>query len=225
MLYKKVIPVDVFELAKKLLAVNELKKFRLSGGLSLSLQLGHRKAVDIDLFVDNVFDKVATKYALKKKFPDSSLAVEKFFGSVYIINGVKVHICRDNGKFIQPAITEDGLRLASIQDISAKKILSITEKPNKRDFVDLACLLEKLSLDDILKNYQKKYGFVDVRNVLLVLMKTYLVDEEQMPEMIDEISWTEVKEKLEAQVKEYLTQLKKAKKQEVEKRAKKKEIA
>lgn len=225
MLYTKAIPLDVLELAKKLMSVTEFKKFRLSGGASLSLQLGHRKAVDVDLYLDSVFDKTAIKFAIKKKFPDSSLALEKFFGSVYIISGIKVHVCRDNGKFIKPGLSEGGLRLASLEDISARKIFSLTEKPNKRDFVDLACLLSKFSLAEIIKNYQNKYGFVDARNVILALHKTHIVDEERMPEMIDELSWPEVQEIIEKNVMEYLQKLKKAKELEVNSRNEKTEAA
>src|SRR5690554_57023 len=37
---------------KKLMTLKEFNSFRLVGGTSLSLQLGHRKSIDIDLFTD-----------------------------------------------------------------------------------------------------------------------------------------------------------------------------
>ncbi|MFW5656196.1 MAG: nucleotidyl transferase AbiEii/AbiGii toxin family protein [Bacteroidota bacterium] len=43
----------------KLLMSNDLfRPFRLVGGTSLSLQFGHRKSVDIDLFTRNEYDSI-----------------------------------------------------------------------------------------------------------------------------------------------------------------------
>ena len=41
-----------------LMEQKELKDFRLVGGTSLSLQLGHRMSVDIDLFTDLPYDSI-----------------------------------------------------------------------------------------------------------------------------------------------------------------------
>ena len=46
--------------------------FRLVGGTSLSLQLGHRKSDDIDLFTDEPYGSVdfgAIDQSLRRKFP------------------------------------------------------------------------------------------------------------------------------------------------------------
>lgn len=37
---------------KQLMSIKEFDSFRIVGGTSLSLQLGHRESVDIDLFTD-----------------------------------------------------------------------------------------------------------------------------------------------------------------------------
>ena len=41
--------------------------FRLVGGTSLSLQLGHRQSVDIDLFTDCIYESVDFKILLSDK--------------------------------------------------------------------------------------------------------------------------------------------------------------
>lgn len=41
-----------------LMQQDELKDFRLVGGTSLSLQLGHRMSIDIDLFTDLPYDSI-----------------------------------------------------------------------------------------------------------------------------------------------------------------------
>lgn len=54
-----------------LMSVREFESFRLVGGTSLSLQLGHRISVDIDLFTDVTYGSIdfnALESCLKEKF-------------------------------------------------------------------------------------------------------------------------------------------------------------
>ena len=43
---------------KQLMAIEEFNSFRIVGGTSLSLQLGHRESIDIDLFTDAEYDSI-----------------------------------------------------------------------------------------------------------------------------------------------------------------------
>jgi len=55
----------------ELMKLNELKNFRLVGGTSLSLQLGHRKSEDIDMFTDSEYgsiDFIKIEEVLREKF-------------------------------------------------------------------------------------------------------------------------------------------------------------
>jgi hypothetical protein len=45
-----------------------LNSFRLVGGTALSLQLGHRKSLDIDLFYDCDFDAELLSYHIKNDY-------------------------------------------------------------------------------------------------------------------------------------------------------------
>lgn len=51
-LHYETISLDLFQILQRLQDSELLKDFRLVGGTSLSLQRGHRKSVDIDLFTD-----------------------------------------------------------------------------------------------------------------------------------------------------------------------------
>ncbi|MDF1547212.1 MAG: nucleotidyl transferase AbiEii/AbiGii toxin family protein [Bacteroidales bacterium] len=50
MLHFKSVEPKTLELLKKIQKVPELRNLRLVGGTGLSLQYGHRKSIDIDLF-------------------------------------------------------------------------------------------------------------------------------------------------------------------------------
>ena len=69
--YQTVVPF-LHSVLEELMDAEELKSFRLVGGTSLSLQLGHRQSVDIDLFTDAEYGSVdfsAIDRYLNKTFP------------------------------------------------------------------------------------------------------------------------------------------------------------
>ena len=51
-LHWKTVSETLAEVLKKLMQLDELTNFRLVGGTSLCLQLGHRESYDIDMFTD-----------------------------------------------------------------------------------------------------------------------------------------------------------------------------
>ncbi len=56
--YKNTVSDLLWELLSALMTFDELISFRLVGGTSLSLLLGHRKSIDIDLFTDAEQDTI-----------------------------------------------------------------------------------------------------------------------------------------------------------------------
>ena len=57
MLFKETVSATTLELIKKLQSDQYLKEFYLVGGTALSLQIGHRISVDIDLFTREAFNE------------------------------------------------------------------------------------------------------------------------------------------------------------------------
>jgi hypothetical protein len=71
-LYWNTVNKSLKEVLGTLMRASELSSFRLVGGTSLSLQLGHRLSEDIDLFTDATYgsvDFLAIDKFLKKHFP------------------------------------------------------------------------------------------------------------------------------------------------------------
>lgn len=56
MLHVETVEPDTLELLKRLMDRSYLSTFCLVGGTSLSLQLGHRRSIDLDLFSETDFD-------------------------------------------------------------------------------------------------------------------------------------------------------------------------
>lgn len=58
MLFKETVSAELLGLTQQLLAYEELTNFCLVEGTALSLQVAHRKSIDIDLFSTHSFDAV-----------------------------------------------------------------------------------------------------------------------------------------------------------------------
>ena len=98
--------------------------FRLVGGTSLSLQLGHRISVDIDLFTDAPYSSISFKEIdqfLRNKFPNVSTIGSVIAGGTSYLVGhnaeetVKLDLYYTE-EFIQPVVEEEGVRLASVEE-------------------------------------------------------------------------------------------------------------
>jgi hypothetical protein len=57
MLYKETVAAQTLDLIKRLFKDTRLDEFVLVGGTALSLQVGHRISIDIDLFSNKPFTR------------------------------------------------------------------------------------------------------------------------------------------------------------------------
>jgi hypothetical protein len=150
----------------KLMQEKLFDSFRLVGGTSLSLQLGHRMSDDIDLFTDEPYDSLdftAIDKFLKKTFKYvSDLAPGPVGMGVSYLAGhskdesVKLDLFY-NDTFIQPALKIGPYRLATVEEIIAMKIDIVQRKARKKDFWDLDELIEKYSIDQMITLHKQRY--------------------------------------------------------------------
>jgi hypothetical protein len=109
------------------------------------------------------------------------------------INGTKVDFVNYHYPWLEKPVIIDGVRMASVKDIAAMKLNAIAGRGSRKDFVDLYFLLKKFELDEMMKFFIKKYQ--DGSPFLVLKSLTWFEDAEklQMPEMIKNVSWEEVK--------------------------------
>lgn len=144
------------------------KDFRLVGGTSLSLQLGHRISVDIDLFSDVEYGSIdfkAIEEFLSENFNyvDFNSDFIPAFGKSYTIGNNKDESVKLDIFYTDPFITDviviDNIKLASIEEIIAMKIDVIQRGGRKKDFWDLHELLDKYSISDMIELHEKRYPY------------------------------------------------------------------
>lgn len=158
MLHTQTVEPFTLGLLKRLMADNALQQFMLVGGTALSLQIGHRKSVDLDLFTSIDFEAelilqhlLAEEYTPKVRFSQKQTLIIE-------IDGVKVDFIRFKYPFAEDTILTEGIRLANIMDIACMKIDAIMGRGKKKDFCDLYYLLQYFSLTEIMEAYSKMYA-------------------------------------------------------------------
>jgi len=149
--------------------IEELKDFRLVGGTALSLMLGHRKSIDIDLFTATYIKSEDLLQTMKKYYPRQEIRDIAFGVKMYLQLGSDQELKVDlmcNEEYIRPYIEEEGIRIAHIEDIAAMKLEAITTRKEKKDYWDLAEILSRYSLKEMTEFYKERYPWNDLRTVM-----------------------------------------------------------
>ncbi len=203
MLYYEAISPQALELLKQLLQLNFAADLRLAGGTALALQIGHRKSIDIDLFGKLSADEISITEELSKTGNVITLSKSANI-KVYSINGTKVDLVNYPYPWLENAKIQEGLRLASISDIAAMKLAAITGRGTRKDFTDIYFLLQRFSLKDMLRQYNKKYH--DGSEFMVLKSLTYYIDAETDEElmMLKPVSWASIKDLIREKVEEYV---------------------
>jgi Nucleotidyl transferase AbiEii toxin, Type IV TA system len=207
MLRLETVESDTFSVLKQLMEMPELKDFSLVGGTALSLLYGHRMSVDLDMFSNKPFDNSDIINALKKEFGDSFIMEEKppRFGIFCYINAVKIDIVRFPHPLIRPEVTIDGIRMFSTEDIIAMKVQAILGRGKKKDFWDIAELLNHFPITDFIKFHKEKYA---TQNLIITVPQaiTYFADadESEDPISLKNQTWEGVKDFIQKKVSAFL---------------------
>ncbi len=191
----------------QLMAAKEFETFRLVGGTSLSLQIGHRESIDIDLFSDVDYGKIdfeaIEKYlASNFKYLDHLSNSIPGMGKSYLVgedkdNTLKLDIFYTD-KFIQPYCLEDTIRMATIEEIIAMKLDVVQRGGRKKDFWDLHELFEKYSLTQMLDLHEQRYPYSHDRDLIIQNFTDFsLADDEFNPICFKGKYWEFIKEDIE----------------------------
>ena len=200
--YRTIVP-HTLELLKKLCQEPYLMDCRLVGGTALALQYGHRTSVDLDFFgsFGNEEDKLFTvlqPYAEVRRVKDSPNI------KIFFMDDVKVDFVNYSiYPWIDDAVEDDGLRLASPKDIAAMKINAIEGRGSKKDFIDIYSLLQHYSLDEFLKFYSQKYPNYSIYRALMSLTYFADADPKDTPTLFMDATWDEMKTFIKQKVVEY----------------------
>ncbi len=193
-------PRTLSEHARKTLALLGEKKILppgtyLAGGSALALHLGHRRSIDFDFFTNIEFETKEVKNKLKKigKYDEEVETPRTMLGK---FNGIKFSLFYYPYNLIRETTPFGEILLASKEDIAAMKLVAITDRGTKKDFIDLYFLAtECFSIEKMFEFYDEKYQNFESNKLTLLKALQYFEDAEksEMPEMIKKVDWEKVK--------------------------------
>ncbi len=195
MLHLNTIDDAVRQLLLKFSAADYLKQFALAGGTSLSLQIGHRKSIDIDMFAFEEAEMEEISLILEGSFTDIQIRRTSKFFIFCNINSVKCDfVNHSTHRLVKPIETKEGITLFAKEDIAAMKLNAICGRGSKKDFYDIYSLLQEFSLKEMLDFYDYKFNSDNSWMALRSLQYFEDADTQEPPELITSFpDWSEIK--------------------------------
>lgn len=180
------------ELLETLFALSTLEglgKAALGGGTSLALVFGHRKSIDIDLFLTEPFDSIQLQESLVRRFSEF-IVTNKTEGSLSAVTGaVKIDILLHSYPLIGEYSWLDSVRCVSLPDMAAMKVHAVTNRGSKKYFSDLLLLHDNgISLIEALRFFCVKYGTAG--KFLAIRSLNWFEDADTEPDLLYLNGWT-----------------------------------
>ena len=154
--------------------------FALGGGTSLALRFGHRLSIDLDFFTncefspEGLFKSLELEEATIVGRGKNTLAVDA--------GGVKLDFLRHAYPLLEPVDRIDDVALVSLPDLAAMKLNAIANRGSKRDFFDMALLLDHFTLQQMIGFFSDKYPATDPFTVIRSL--AWFDDAEMEPDPV-----------------------------------------
>jgi hypothetical protein len=151
-------PPKAQKILPKLKTVIKGHNFILGGGTALAMQIGHRISVDLDFFTETEFSTDLVLRKIKQLGFTTQILQEEKGTLTVVIDGVKVSFFHYPYPFVDKSISSKGIPIAGILDIASMKIIAISQRGAKRDFVDLYFILQDVPFWKIAENLIGRFG-------------------------------------------------------------------
>jgi len=179
------------------------RNFYFTGGTALAqFYLGHRYSDDLDLFSPQKFDNqivltLMTDLGRKYRFTFDSHFVE----TVYIFNlafenkkRLKIDFTYYPYSLINKGKSYEGITIDSLLDIAVNKLLTVNQRSNVKDFVDLYFLLQKqFTVWDLIDGVRKKFA-MKIEPLLLAQDFLKVEDFDYLPKMVKPLNLIDLQE-------------------------------
>lgn len=203
-LHYETISSELKEIIKTVSKNTYFDSFRLFGGTALSLQIGHRISTDADFVSEKSFDRDDLIFETQKLFQGNVKNIRQNNVGVYMeIDAIKVDFVSWNNPFIREDLVIDDIRLMHKSEIVATKLNAVLNRGEKKDYVDIAVMLNELSLREMFNVFKEKYGFVDEMQLIKYLCSYSDIDFQPQPNMLIDFDWTKAKEVIKQSIEKY----------------------
>lgn len=177
--------------------------FYFTGGTALAnYYLHHRYSVDLDFFSEEPFGlttiiEILNQWSKKLDFTYKLRTIEDvthIFNLTFNDNSVlKVDFAYYPYKRLEKDINDKGIEIDSLKDIATNKLISIIQRSEVKDFVDLYFLLQKYTVWGLIYAVEKKFHMeLDILFISANFEKVQ--DFEFLPRMITPLSLPTLKD-------------------------------
>jgi hypothetical protein len=171
-------------------------RFILAGGTSLALRLGHRLSADLDFFSEEEVlpDLMVGELRAAHLNPQ---VMQMASGTLSVVmEGVKVSFFQYPYPFVDAPQPYEGLRVASVLDVAAMKLVAIAQRSARRDFVDLYVILQQMPFRTVAARAVQRYGAGFIEPVVIGKGLTWFEDADGEPDpqyLGQPVVWGDVK--------------------------------
>jgi len=199
-LHTDMLPNDTAEAFRACARLEFLEKeWYLAGGTALALQVGHRQSVDLDFFTVKP-DFNTTDMERMMINADDWVTTHVARGTLYgLFRGAKVSFIAY--PFFRPSlayIRYGFIRMLLLEDIASMKIIAISQRGKKRDFIDLYWFsaVHGTPISDIIRRAVSQYPEQEHSMPHFLKSLVYFEDAEEdpMPALNFKADWKTVKE-------------------------------
>ena len=196
-MHEKVLSEKSKTLLAKLKKQNDpaLRDWILAGGTGLALLVGHRISDDFDFFRNKNMD-IDSLHNLFKKTGIYETLQQGENTLTILTHEVKISFFQVPAPFIFKPSPYIFFSIADIRDIALMKLIAISGRGSRKDFIDLYTILRGGDiLNDYFKMLPKKYSKERINYYHILKSLTFFEDAEKepMPKMLEPFNWEECK--------------------------------
>lgn len=208
-MFLETLPPHTQSLLKQLGRLPAVASFYLGGGTAVALHLGHRVSVDLDFFAPQ--PDYATEPLIQDLQTVGPLVIrQQSRGTLEVtLQDTQASFFAYPYPLLEEPVTLWGVRVAGLLDLAMMKLIAISQRGQKRDFVDLYHICRHgYTLDDLLARLDAKFPRVRYSTYHLVRALAYFDDAETdpTPAMRVPFDWTAVKHFFEQETRRLMSE-------------------
>ena len=203
-MFLNTLPDSARQLLRQLGQHPVVQPFYLAGGSAAALHLGHRISVDLDFFAQQDHYEAEPLIQCLQTIARLDIQQQSRGTLVGRLGGVRVSFFIYPYPLLNSPTQLEECDIAQLLDIALMKLIAISQRGTKRDFVDLYFICQNgYDLGELLRKVPLKYTTVSYPSYHLLRALAYFADadEDEPPQMLVPFEWEEAKHFFESQVK------------------------
>jgi len=133
-------------------------EFGLVGGTAIALQIGHRRSIDYDLFIDKSFDHDKVRNKIRQSYQIQNTLVENTEELTIVVNNVKLTFITYPFEIDYSETFENIIKLPNLSTLSAMKAFALGKRAKWKDYVDLFFVFKENKFSDITTRAKEIFG-------------------------------------------------------------------